>query len=46
MAGSVNKVILIGNLGRDPRSAHIPERREGLQPADCHVRNVEGQKQR
>ena len=46
MAGSVNKVILIGNLGRDPEVRVIPERRQGLQPADRHVGELEGPQHR
>ena len=37
MAGSVNKVIIIGNLGRDPEVQDVSERRQGLQPAHRHV---------
>jgi single-strand DNA-binding protein len=39
MAGSVNKVILIGNLGR-PRNPHPGLGRPGRQPAHRHVRNL------
>ena len=42
MAGSVNKVILVGNLGRDPEGA-APERRQGRQSARRDVRELEGQ---
>ena len=43
MAGSVNKVIIVGNLGRDPESKIVPERRQGRQSAHRDVRIVEGQ---
>ena len=33
MAGSVNKVILVGNLGADPQVEELPERRQGGQSA-------------
>ena len=43
MAGSLNKVILIGNLGADPEVREFPERRQRLQPAHRHLRKLEGQ---
>ena len=37
MAGSVNKVMLIGNLGADPEVRSVPERRQGVQSAHRHL---------
>ena len=43
MAGSVNKVILVGNLGRDPEVRRLEFGRSGRQPAHRHFRILEGQ---
>ena len=41
MAGSVNKVILVGNLGRDPEVRTFQNGGKVLQSAYCHVRELE-----
>ena len=46
MAGSVNKVILIGNLGKDPESRSFQNGGKVVQPADRDHRIVEGQEDR
>ena len=43
MAGSVNKVILVGNLGAGSRSPLISERRQGVQLAHRDIGELEGQ---
>ena len=43
---SVNKVILIGNLGADPETRYLPERRRGHQYQHRHDRQLEGQERR
>ena len=40
MAGSVNKVILVGNLGRDPEVRRLNSGDAGRQPADRDVREL------
>ena len=42
MAGSVNKVILVGNLGKDPESAQLRQWRQGGQLLGRHVGKLEG----
>ena len=42
MAGSVNKEILIGNLGRDPEVRQLSLRGKGLQPQPRDQRALEG----
>ena len=42
MAGSVNKVIIVGVLGRDPETRTFQRRRESLQPVRRHKRTVDG----
>ena len=41
MAGSVNKVILVGNLGTNPKSG-VPNRATGGQSLDCHLGKLAG----
>jgi len=42
MAGSVNKVILIGNLGRDPEVRNFPNGGKGGNPANAATENLKG----
>ena len=37
MAGSVNKVILVGNLGSGPGGQELPEWRQGGEHSHCHI---------
>ena len=41
--GSVNKVILVGNLGADPELKYTPSSRAALQPAHRDDRGLQGQ---
>jgi single-strand DNA-binding protein len=40
---SVNKVIIVGNLGRDPEVRYNPERRRLVHRVDRHLAQLEGQ---
>ena len=46
MAGSVNKVILVGNLGKDPEVRRMTVRRSGGQSVHRHLRKLARQGQR